>query len=252
MNPIPRYPVYIPSKGRANKAKTAGLLEESGVPFLLVVEPQDYEAYSEVYGPVRVISMDRDDPGSVVYARNWIDTHARLNGHPRHWQIDDDMRRVVSWKGGKRTSANIAHAMSTVEQFVEQYSNIVMASLRTTNFGGGKPRPVEFNRMVYGFMLRQTFLPYEWRLPGSEDVDMSLQVLTAGYCTAVFNAFQFETASQGTNAGGHEYQNDVRLAAIRELQRTWPKLVGLVYRNGRPRPDTSKVWRKFPQEPEFV
>jgi hypothetical protein len=38
------YPVYIPSKGRANTGTTHKLLTEAGIPYTLVIEPQDVEA----------------------------------------------------------------------------------------------------------------------------------------------------------------------------------------------------------------
>ena len=37
---LPRYPVYIPSKGRAEKCYTAQFMFDDGVPFYLVVEEQ--------------------------------------------------------------------------------------------------------------------------------------------------------------------------------------------------------------------
>ena len=42
----PRYPIYIVSKGRADSRQTAKSLEKMGVPYSVVIEPQDYDAYS--------------------------------------------------------------------------------------------------------------------------------------------------------------------------------------------------------------
>jgi hypothetical protein len=42
---LPRYPIYIPSKGGADNCLTAKVLLRDKVPFFLVVEPQEVEAY---------------------------------------------------------------------------------------------------------------------------------------------------------------------------------------------------------------
>ena len=42
----PRYPIYVISKGRVDPCYTARELTFMNVPFLLVVEPQEAEAYA--------------------------------------------------------------------------------------------------------------------------------------------------------------------------------------------------------------
>src|ERR1039457_6327466 len=90
---LPSYPVYIPSKGRADCCLTANCLVRDEVPFYLVVEPQDAGSYESVFGADRVLVLPWDNPGSVIPARNWIKDHATAGGHKRHWQIDDNCHR---------------------------------------------------------------------------------------------------------------------------------------------------------------
>lgn len=45
-----RFPVYVPSKGRADCATTPALLDQAGVRYRLVVEPQEAEAYRAAFG----------------------------------------------------------------------------------------------------------------------------------------------------------------------------------------------------------
>ena len=40
---LPRYPVYIPSKGRPDRAATANMFVEHGVPFRLVIEADEFD-----------------------------------------------------------------------------------------------------------------------------------------------------------------------------------------------------------------
>ena len=46
----PRYPVYIPSKGRADRCLTANFLDRDQCPFTLVVEEEEVDEYAERYG----------------------------------------------------------------------------------------------------------------------------------------------------------------------------------------------------------
>src|SRR5690606_28459102 len=44
----PRYPIYVPSKGRWATPFTIRTLQRCGLPFRVVVEPQEAEAYARV------------------------------------------------------------------------------------------------------------------------------------------------------------------------------------------------------------
>lgn len=97
-----RYPVYIPSKGRYEKCLTAQYLDRDGVPFRLVVEPQEAEAYIDRFGSknVLVLPVGVAGTGSSVPARNWIKSHSIAEGHERHWQLDDNIEGFTRlWRG---------------------------------------------------------------------------------------------------------------------------------------------------------
>ncbi len=103
----PRYPVYIPSKGRAAQVLTAKCFAADGVPFRLVVEPQEVEAYAAVWGRSCLLILPENNQG-LVYARNWIKAYSIAQGQERHWQFDDDIKECwrlhkghsVSGRGG--------------------------------------------------------------------------------------------------------------------------------------------------------
>lgn len=50
----PRYPVYIISKGRADKTLTAIFMKEDDLDFALVVEPQEYDDYRRHHPHARI------------------------------------------------------------------------------------------------------------------------------------------------------------------------------------------------------
>ena len=84
-------PIFIPTKGRARRCKTAELLRSQLVEFNLVVEPQDADDYAKEYGLSNLMVLPKNDQG-LVYARNYIKTEAIKSGADWHWQLDDDIR----------------------------------------------------------------------------------------------------------------------------------------------------------------
>ena len=91
---LPKYPIYIPSKGRSDICLTAQFLSKDEVPFYLVVEPQEEKQYVDTFGKKHILVLPFSNLGSVIPARNWIKEHATKNGHERHWQFDDNMRSI--------------------------------------------------------------------------------------------------------------------------------------------------------------
>ena len=76
---MPRFPIYIPSKGRADCCFTAKFLSSNSVPFFLVVESQEAHEYASTYGDACLLILPCNGKGSVVPACNWIKEHAAGN-----------------------------------------------------------------------------------------------------------------------------------------------------------------------------
>lgn len=243
--PAPRYPVYVPSKGRAGRSLTTEYLATSDVGYRMVVEPQEADAYRDTHGADRVLVLPFRDRG-VAASRSWIKDHARDEGHARHWQMDDDIKMLRVWRSGKRPRIEADPALATIEDFVDRYENIAIAGLQHTAFGFDVKTPFSLNQQVYGVVLVNNELTQRWR-GLAEDTDFSLQVLSAGWCTVLFRAFQLETVSSGTNAGGHAdaWAADGRARRVRDLQRRWPRLIKATSRWGRPCFDAGHLWRRF-------
>ena len=87
----PRYPVFIVSKGRAYSRVTAATLERLGVPFRIIIEPQDWDDYRAFFTSDQLIvapfSNHGDGPGR---ARNYAWDIAIAEGHAAHWVMDAD------------------------------------------------------------------------------------------------------------------------------------------------------------------
>src|SRR5262249_3750628 len=54
----PQFPVYIVSKGRARQRITMRRLDAIGVPYTVIVEPQEHAAYAAVIDPARLLVLD--------------------------------------------------------------------------------------------------------------------------------------------------------------------------------------------------
>ncbi len=55
----PQFPLYIPSKGRADSRLTAKALEEMGVFYTIVVEEQEYDDYAKVIDKKKILILDK-------------------------------------------------------------------------------------------------------------------------------------------------------------------------------------------------
>lgn len=247
---LPRYPIYIPSKGRYDTAHTVKFLLEDGVPFYLVVEPQEYDAYASRFGESRVLCLPFSNPGSVIPARNWIKEHATAAGHLRHWQLDDNIKAIERYYRNRRLRCSSGVALATSEDFVDRYENIAVAGLNYTMFvfPGSATPPLYRNARVYSCSLILNSLPHQWRGRYNEDTDLCLQVLADGWCTVLINTFLIRKIWTMQVKGGNTatlYQGDGRLRMARALERLWPHVVYTDRRFQRPQHVVRDQWKMF-------
>tara|TARA_R110002020_G_scaffold21850_7_gene74064 strand:+ start:3410 stop:4318 length:909 start_codon:yes stop_codon:yes gene_type:complete len=237
----PIYPIYVVSKGRSDKCKTADFLVREEVPFHIVVEPQEKGLYAAKYGEERLYVLPFSDRGLPV-TRQWVREHSIAQGDKRHWQFDDNMRGVYRWFRGKRIWCDSGTALHITEEFVDRYTNVAQAGLNYSMFGrnprnGYKIPPFRVNCHVYSCMLMLNEVPCDWRGRYNEDVDMNLQVLTEGWCTIQMQLFLIDKLQTMTVKGGNTdelYGGDGRLYMARALERQWPGVVKTTRRFERP------------------
>ena len=235
----PRYPVYVISKGRADCCLTARFLIADGCPFKLVVEPQEVDAYAAKFGRERLLVLPFSNLGlGSIPARNWVWEHAKAAGAERHWILDDNINMVRRLYREKRLRCNGAAALAIVEGFVDRYTNVAIAGLNYSWFVTHVIRkPFTLNCRIYSCLLIRNDLPFRWRGRYNEDTDLSLQVLTAGWCTMLVHAFTIDKVRTMTMKGGNTdelYAGDGRLRMARSLEKQWPGLVVVTRKFGRP------------------
>lgn len=245
----PRFPVYIPSKSRADIARTMPCLDRLGVPYWIVVEEQQRDDYARYFDPDRLLVLDPayqhgyescDDLGdSLSYgpgpARNFAWDHAISEGHAWHWVMDDNIPRFERFHRNQRlfvVDGTIFHAMET---FVLRYRNVAMAGPNYHMFVPSRHKRLPFTvgTRIYSCNLIRNDVPFRWRGRWNEDTILSLDMLKAGWNTVQFNAFLQAKIGTQTMPGGNT-------EAFYNVVGTKPKSEMLV----RQHPDVARlVWK---------
>ena len=239
-----RYPVYIISKGRWESRLTAKALDKIGVSYRIVIEPQEYEQYSSVIDPARILVLPFSNLGQgSIPARNWVWEHSITEGHARHWILDDNIRKFYRFNKNSKIPMGDDSGFAIAEQFTDRYANVPKSGFNylffiRRKFGGAKTEssPFRTNIRVYSCILLSNQFGYRWRGRYNEDTDLSLRILKDGYCTILFNAFLAEKMQTMTIKGGNTdelYQGDGRLEMARSLQRQHPDVVKITRKWGR-------------------
>lgn len=248
----PRYPVYVISKGRADRPLTARFLARDGVPYRLVVEPQEAAAYRRALPSADVAELPFSDLGQgSIPARNWCWEDALAGGHARHWILDDNIMVVRRLYHGRRIPANSGPALRSVEILVDRYRNVGVSGLNYQMFGVPGSPPYRTNVHVYSCILVDNALPFRWRGRYNEDTDLCLQALTTGWATILVNVFLADKQRTMTMSGGNKdlYSGDGRLDMARALERQWPGVASVRKRYGRV---THFVdWTRFRDDPKL-
>lgn len=248
--PIPRYPIYVISKGRHDVCLTAKFLIRDNVDFRLVVEPQELELYAAQFPREKILVLPFSNLGlGGIPARNWCWEHSKAAGHKRHWILDDNISEVRRLYKGLRLPCNSSYGFVAIENFTDQYENIGISGMNYMFFVmDNMPQPFFLNCHVYSCLLIDNDLPVRWRGRYNEDTDLCLQVLALGLCTVLVNQFMIAKMRTMTMKGGNSdqlYQGDGRLRMARSLERVWPHVVHVDRRYDRPQHVVREQWKKF-------
>jgi hypothetical protein len=248
----PQFPLYIPSKSRADSRLTVRSLQEMNVPFRVVIEEQQWADYVAVIPAANLLVLDKQyqrdydtfdelgltksvGPGA---ARNFIWDHAISEGHAWHWVMDDNIKGFYHLHRNRRTPCADGTPFVVMEDFCLRYTNIAMAGPNYTMFAPSRTKAPPFvaNTRIYSCNLIRNDVPFRWRGRYNEDTDLSLRMLKAGWCTVQFNAFlQNKINTQQIKGGNTEafYAGEGTRAKSEMQVRMHPDVSRLVFRFGR-------------------
>jgi hypothetical protein len=249
----PRFPIFVPTLSRADSRLTIKSLQRMGVEhWYAVVEPQEYREYTAVIPRDHIIVLDLrykaeyetlDDLGLTKSvgpgaARNFIwDTSIQM-GYPWHWVMDDNIRNFLRFTNNTRFECLTPAPFRVMEDFVLRYDNIAMAGPAYRMFVPRKLKhpPFVLNTRIYSCNLIRNDVPFRWRGRYNEDTILSLDMLTAGWCTVQFKTYlQDKLATQTVKGGNHKvfYSVEGTLPKSQMLVDTYPEYAELTMKYGR-------------------
>jgi TET-Associated Glycosyltransferase len=251
----PRWPIFIPSRGRASTAYAPRELDRIGVPFRLIVEDFEADEYAAIWGASRVLVLPQryideyesgdpegDEAGLPMgpgCPRNYAWDIAEAEGAAWHWCIDDNVRYWARMDGNHFFTAGDGWIFAAMEDFAARYSNVGGAAPEYNMHQPARnrwPRPFRINRRMMSTHLVRTCVPLRWRFRYNDDIDFSIRLLDAGWCIINYVAFtQGKLGTQHVPGGstdtiyaGGTYRKTMLLVAAH------PTIVKPVTRWGRP------------------
>jgi hypothetical protein len=237
-----KYPIYIVSKGRAYKPLTARIFENSGINYLIAVEPQEKDEYIKALGQHRILELPFSNLGLGSFpARNYCWEHAKKAGYKYYWCFDDNIIEFKKWINGKRKKiSNVLDAILYVESHADRYKPNITGFERPEFSITIPKRPFKTNVHVYSAMLINTQMEYRWRLKYNEDIDLCLQVLHNGGSTSSCLYYMAKKTDTGQKMkGGNQDElykgNDPKkkLLKAKMLESVWPQYAKTVIRFNR-------------------
>lgn len=137
--------IYVPSKARAEifEKKTYSLLRETTIPWIVSVEPKDYQAYLKIVkDPKKIIVLDQIDQG-FGYALHFIQQHAVADNVEYVWKMDDDTYHWYDKSGKVKPKDEQADYLTKVRAL------LVQADITSDKF--------------VGFSFPQKYFHSDWR-----------------------------------------------------------------------------------------
>lgn len=250
--PNPRYPIFIPSKSRAEIATTPRFLDSIGVPYRLIIEDEQYKSYKKYFSTHKLIVLDSeyqknydtfDELGEILPkgpgpARNFAWDLSIKEKHDWHWVMDDNISLFARFHKNQRVPVGDGTSFYAMEDFVLRYENIGMAGPDYWMFTPSRAKlpPYLLNTRIYSCNLIRNDLPYRWRGRYNEDTDLSLRLLKDGFTTVQFYAFlQYKLTTQTLNGGNTEafYSEYGTLPKSQMLVKMHPDVTKLVWKFNR-------------------
>lgn len=255
----PRYPIYIISKGRYEPSLmlTVKTLEEIHCDYRIVVEPQEADLYKKSgvikrgeilvlpegfrENPLYAITGKMGTVGGSIPARNFVWEHSIAEGNKRHWILDDNIRDFYRSHKNTRLIVRSTAPFRVCEDFTDRFENVKMSGLNYDFFVpvSRNAPPYYQNTRIYSCTLLANDIPFRWRGKYNEDTRLSLDILKAGYCTILLNAFsagKAASSAKGWAKGGNTdiyKETNGRLEFVKELQLDHPDVVELTQKWGR-------------------
>lgn len=241
------FPILIPSKKRPG-SKLFAQLKSEGIPFNIVVEPQDkdnYRAHSS-----HLLMLPESNLG-LAYSRNFILDHARASGFDWFWMLDDDISKFYKTVSKRNIAISALECLSAAESLFKNDSSCAQAALEYQQFSWGQARPAFINGYcdvaVCINVKRTKTMAYRQQVELKEDRDFTLQCLSKGFRTIRACHLAFAAPQNGSNDGGlfDVYKSGRERQSVDEMCRMWGPSICKPITKKSGRRDVKINWRFF-------
>ena len=251
------FPVYVISKGRAEKCLTSIFLSMCEVEHYVVVEEFQYNDYMSTVGQsqyttVLTIPQSFFDEYETLYieedgetrltgpgaARNYCWWHSKENGYAAHHVLDDNMYGFYLLTDNCRVKLRTGAFIKGMEEHFMAFDNVAIAGPNYRSFvvpNSKQPSHV-FNTRIYSWLLIRNDIPFKWRGTWNEDTILSLDVLKAGWATLQWNFYlQYKMGTQLLKGGNTEefYEKEGTLRKSQMLVDVHPDVSQVVFKFSR-------------------
>ena len=243
-------PILIPSKGRANKCKTALLL--GNLPNLfIVVEQQEHELYlkNEDLKYYNFIILPENDKG-ISYVRNYCLQWAYKMGWDWFWMIDDDINNFYKRENGKLIKDN--NSLFQAEQIIDDKT--AQISLEYQQFAWCANKDYILNSYndvcvcINTKVCKEKNIKYRPYVNLKEDRDFTMQIIKSGYNVKRYTLSAFGAPKNGSNEGGLKDMYDNRsneLTASKRMIELWGEDICRLNIKKDGRPDCKIIWKNI-------
>ena len=245
------YPIYIPSKGRAQQTTTIPLLLNEGLEINIVVEEEDYDNYNKEFGEnskVNILVLDKSNEG-VYYTRNFCKEQAK--DYKFHWQIDDNIKTFRRRVDNKNIKCSFLEIKEEMEEFSKKYSNIGMLSVIQSVWAYTKKTDYTYNVPGSSCMLIATDNDCWFNKGLIDDTDFNIQLLEKELCVVLFNRLLMDKVRSKKMSGGNteHYESTKNKDRVDNMVKKYPGFFKMkVDKYGVCRTRTLIRWKvKFPQ-----
>jgi len=239
---LPKYPIYIISKGRWDTRLTSKALDSMNVPYKICVEPSEYDNYAAVIDENKILKLPEDfskrSQGGIP-VRNWVWEHSIQEGAKRHWILDDNIDGFIRLTNNMKIKVDNAATFRAIEDYCDRYENVMMAGMDYRYFANqdAVKTPYTLNTRIYSCILLSNEIPHRWRGRYNEDTDLSIRILKDGFCTILFKTFLCNKITTMSMSGGNTdtiyNTGDNRLKFAESLVEQHPDIAKVVWRYDR-------------------
>ena len=210
-----KYPIFIPSKGRWESRHTMKMFDRLGIDYTVVIEPQEFDKYSKVIPPEKLLCTPHTDAG-LTTTRNWIWNYAESKGYEKFWSFDDNIFDLWRLHDNLNIKMETGTPIRVLEDFSDRYKNVGVVGMQYFMFVARKSKlpPYTVNSRVYSNMLMSCKQknpdgsPFRHNLEFNDDTDINIRFLKMVLCTIQFNQFQIHKAPTMTVKGGNTASYD--------------------------------------------